>query len=104
MFLAMNAHPELLEPGKLVRRVAKQGRVREFWTPNVVGPRYKLKREVPQILERQFVYAQWERGSDASPRMQWRPGHFRQQAHGVGRKERKTVWIEPALIGAKGEQ
>jgi hypothetical protein len=41
MFLAMNARPELVEPGKLVRSVAEHGRVREFWSPNVVGATHK---------------------------------------------------------------
>lgn len=98
--LAMNARPELLERGKLLRKVAKGEKVREFWSPNVIGSRYKLKREVPKVVGGKFVHATREGGTHASPRMHWRRGHFRNQAHGEGRRDRKTIWIEPTLIGA----
>ncbi|WP_343699030.1 hypothetical protein [Caulobacter sp.] len=29
----------------------------------------------------------------------WRRGHWRRQAHGVGRLERKLVWIAPMMVG-----
>jgi len=99
-FLAMAAKPELLERGKLLRKVKKGDKVREFWSPNIIGPRYKLKREVPRIIHGRFVESERESGTHASPRMHWRRGHFRQQAHGPQRRERKTIWIEPMLIGA----
>jgi len=103
-FLAMHARPELVEHGKLLRRVGKAGQAREFWSPNIVGPRYRLKKEVPRIVGGRFVSATTrETGSHASPRLHWRRGHFRNQAHGAGRRERKTIWIEPMLIGAEGD-
>lgn len=97
--LAMNARPELVERGKFIRRVTKADKIREFWTPNIIGRKYKLKREVPKIIDGKFVYTTHEHGTHASPRMHWRRGHFRNQAHGAGRRERKTIWIEPTLIG-----
>lgn len=30
----------------------------------------------------------------------WRRGHWRRQAHGAGRLERKLVWIAPMMVGA----
>jgi hypothetical protein len=102
--LAMNAKPELLERGKLLRKVVKGEKTREFWSPNVIGARYKLKREVPRIVGGKFVQSQREGGTHASPRMHWRRGHFRQQPYGVGLRERRTVWIEPMLIGAAVEE
>jgi hypothetical protein len=99
-FMVMNAKPELVEHGKLMRRVVKPDRTREFWSPNVIGPRYKLKREVPRIVDGKFAKTAGTGGAHASPRMHWRRGHLRQQAHGPQRRDRKTIWIEPALIGA----
>jgi hypothetical protein len=104
-FLAMHAKPELVERGKLLRRVGKGDKLREFWSPNIIGPKYKLRREVPRIVHGQFVHAPGrEGGTHASPRMHWRRGHFRQQAYGHERRERKTIWIEPMLVGATQEE
>jgi hypothetical protein len=38
--------------------------------------------------------------SDRSMRPHWRRGHYRPQAFGPGRTERRTVWIEPVLVRA----
>lgn len=90
-FLAMNARPDLIEMGKCERVIKekKDKPRREFWSPNVIGRRYVLKRERKET-----------QGTHASPMMHWRRGHYRSQAFGVGRKERKTIWIEPILVGA----
>lgn len=100
--LAMNARPQLVEHGKLIKRVAKADKIREFWSPNIIGAKYKFKREVPQVVKGKFVHAPGrETGTHASPRMHWRRGHYRNQPVGPGRKERKNIWIEPCLIGAE---
>jgi hypothetical protein len=99
--LAMNARPQLVERGKLVKRVGKAEKAREFWSPNVIGARYKFKREVARISDGQFVTGQRATGTHASPRLHWRRGHYRNQPVGPGRKERKTIWLEPCLIGAE---
>ncbi|HXA24424.1 MAG TPA: hypothetical protein VNW90_19225 [Acetobacteraceae bacterium] len=99
--LAMNARPQLVEKGKLVKRVGKAEKAREFWTPNVIGARYKFKREVARIADGQFVTGARATGTHASPRLHWRRGHYRNQPVGVGRKERKIIWLEPCLIGAE---
>lgn len=99
--LALNARPELLETGKLLRKVSGKGDKppREFWSPNVIGLKYKAKRAVAKIVDLQFVTPSREKGSHASPRMHWRRGHFRSQPVGQGRRERKVIWLEPMLIG-----
>lgn len=107
--LAMNAKPELLEKGKMLKRVVKAGQApREFWSPNIIGPRYRLKREVPKIDRHgKFTADQRKRdqgGTHASPRLHWRRGHFRNQRYGVGLREVKQIWMEPMLIGAEGEE
>ena len=99
--LAMDARPQLIERGKLLKRAGKGDKVREFWSPNIIGARYKLKREVPRIVDGKFAYAQREGGTHASPRMHWRRGHYRNQPYGPGLKEHKQIWIEPCVIGAQ---
>lgn len=99
--LAMNARPQLVEHGKLIKRVGKGEKAREFWSPNVIGARYKFKREVPRIVDGQFVKTKREHGTHASPRLHWRRGHYREQPYGPKLAYHKTIWIEPCLIGAE---
>lgn len=91
VMLALNARPNLFHQGqreKIVKPSVPSQPPKEFWSPNVIGFNY---RPPSQDLG----------GSHASPRLHWRRGHFRSQPIGVGRKERKTIWIEPMLIGAE---
>ena len=91
-FLALSARPELLERERLERTVKdrKRGGTREFWSPNVIGRSYRLPAHRPDLG-----------GTHSSPRLHWRRGHFRQQPYGPARAERKTIWLEPQLIGAE---
>lgn len=100
--LAMNARPLLVEHGRFLKRVGKADKAREFWSPNIIGARYKFKREVPRIAAGKFVQDARQHGTHASPRMHWRRGHYRNQPYGPKLKEHKTIWIEPCLIGAEG--
>jgi len=99
--LAMNARPELVERSQLLKRVPAKGDkpVREFWSPNVIGRKYKAKREIPKVRAGKFVFPAKESGHHASPRLHWRRGHFRNQAYGPERRLRKVIWLEPCLIG-----
>lgn len=56
----------------------------------------------PRWLGKEYVRpkASYSSGK-GSPRSHWRRGHWRQQAIGAGRKQRKVIWIEPTFI--KGE-
>jgi hypothetical protein len=83
--------PNLVEHGQCVRpQRIKRGRVkcRELWSPNLIGWRYQITTGSPA-------------GTHANPRMHWRRGHIRNQPFGTGRTQRRLVWIEPMLIGAK---
>lgn len=91
--MLMLARPELVERGALQKRVQKPGKpAREFWTPNVIGGRYRIARE--------RAAAAGMGGSHASPRAHWRRGHWRQQAYGEARSLRRDQWIEPVLVNA----
>jgi hypothetical protein len=98
--MAMNARPELIDRGKLERRVTKRDDVKEFWSPNVIGIRYKHRREVPKVVDGKFQFTDRVAGTHASPRFHFRRGHMRQQACGKGLKERKSIWIMPVAVNA----
>lgn len=87
----MTARPELVTEGKLVNKtLAKKGReAKEFWSPYVIGERYKLRREpVP-----------YQGGTHASPRFHWVEGFWKQQPYGPGKQLRREIWIEPYTRG-----
>jgi hypothetical protein len=88
-FLALEARPALLSHGQKLRP-ASVLRSHEWWSPNIIGKGYRPRQAQPE----------GEPGHHASPRMHWRRGHFRSQAHGSQRAERKTIWLEPMLIAA----
>lgn len=108
--LAMHARPDLIERGKLLRKVEKKDSVKEFWSPNVIGPRYSFKREVPKVSKfGEFIRpSQVLGGTHASPREHWRRGHWRNQPYGPKLKEHRTIWIEPMIVNrlmtAKGQR
>jgi len=87
--LALTARPQLLTPARLIRQVRKKKRASiEWWVPLLIGKDYRLSdRKLPA-------------GTHASPRLHWRRGHFRMQAHGPHFSLRKQIWIEPVLVGA----
>lgn len=96
VFLTLTYREDLLSQpestGPFRRRLPKQ-RAREAapaLSPRWLGKMYQ--RRVPQLAAK--------RGNHGSPRTHWRRGHWRQQVAGVGRKERKAVWIEPTLVNA----
>lgn len=92
--LLMLSRPDLLTRGELRKRVQKHHEqvAREFWTPNIIGKNYKLRREsIPQG------------GTHASPRGHWVRGFYRQQPVGPRLEhQHKEIWIEPFWRG--GEQ
>lgn len=89
IILLMNARPEQISEGKMRKRVnLGGGSKREFWTPNIVGHSYKVAQQ------------QDSEPGDGKKRMHWRRGHFTRHPYGPGRTLRKTIWIEPMLIGS----
>jgi hypothetical protein len=92
LLLLMNARPEQVSYGerrKIVRHtVGKNETVtKEFWTPNIIGRDYRSPAACPAE-------------SGRTVRLHWRRGHFTRQFHGPMRSLRKTIWIEPVLVGA----
>jgi hypothetical protein len=94
LLLVMNARAELIEGGRYIGKIRRS--TREIWLPNVIGRKYRVKRE---SIENENT----ETGKHSSPRAHWRRGHFREQPFGTERKEIKTIWIEPTLVGVKAE-
>ncbi len=91
VLFAMLAKPELVETGRQVGRHKKSSC--EIWQPNIIGRKYAHKHAAGSGA-----------GSGESKRMHWRRGHFRQQKHGSGFSLVKTIWIEPVLVGLKGDK
>jgi hypothetical protein len=89
-FALMDARPDLVTHGSLQKRVKKADGVREFWSPNIIGEHYRIKREDGQ-------------GSHASPRMHWVRGFWREQPYGPGFGMRRTQWVEPYLRGEEAD-
>jgi len=89
LLLAITARPELVEYGLERRRAKIEGnRIRSaFWTPNIVGRKYRVATQGSQHT-----------GTGTSPRMHWRRGHYRNQAHGERNQLRRLIWIDPMLI------
>lgn len=108
-FLAMNAQPKLCESAAIVKVIpAKSNRPRrEFWTPNVIGREYQIKRQEIEKLRVVSVAG----GPHTSPRAHYRRGHFRNTVYGrmvdevsgahipAERRPHKTDWIEPVWVG-----
>jgi hypothetical protein len=88
--MALNARPQLQGRSDLIRSVpAKKDRdPLEFWSPNVIGQNYQVKRPAGPPLG----------GTHSSPRLHWRRGHHRNQPCGPQWSERRWIWIEPVLI------
>ncbi|MEO1295747.1 MAG: hypothetical protein AAFW75_08075, partial [Cyanobacteria bacterium J06636_16] len=66
---------------------AQPPRKNRFWTPRTLSlPEKKTASGKPTAI------------THASPRTHWRRGHWRNQAMGAGRRQRKLTWIKPTLI------
>jgi hypothetical protein len=87
--ILMTARPDLITTGALRKKVQKKNEPpKEFWSPNIIGEHFKLRREhVPQG------------GTHASPRGHWVRGFYRDQSHGPQHSLRKEIWIEPFWRG-----
>jgi hypothetical protein len=90
LLFIMAARPDYVEAGR--RQGFHKKSKSELWTPNVIGKNYRIKTK-----------AQGEGGTNGTKRFHWRRGHFRHQAFGPQLMERKTIWIEPMMVGIKGE-
>ena len=92
ILLAMQARPELISKSQFTGKRNKRNR--EIWTPNIIGKDYQIKRSGPAA----------EGSGGWNVRMHWRRGHLRIQPHGPNNSLRKTIWIEPMLIGAEVQE
>jgi len=87
---AMNCTNDIVRVGGGVCREArtKKGKTRPaLWNPIILD-----------LGER--IHTEGEDSSGAGVRLHWRRGHFRRQVCGVGRSQRKTMWIKPHKVGS----
>lgn len=88
----MLAKPNVVSMGRLLKEVqAKRLSRKTFWSPNLVGQDYRLRR-ASQALG----------GTHVSPRGHWVRGFWRDQACGPKYSQHRETWIEPFWRG--GEQ
>ena len=85
LLLVMDARKGLLALGQWNGKKSSRGL--EFWTPNMLGKDYVLRK--PSVS-----------GDGPAPRMHWRRGHVRQQPYGERHSLRRPLWIEPTLVAA----
>ena len=87
--LIMQDRPDLVTRESRLRRItSKKGEHREFWSPNILGEHYRIRRQSAD-----------QGGTHASPRFHWVRGFHREQAYGQGRELRRQQWIEPYTRG-----
>lgn len=85
----MLTRPNLVSVGSLVRQVRHKSKsIKTFWTPNIIGEDYRLRRESQPLG-----------GTHASPRGHWVRGFWRDQACGPNYSQHKDTWIEPFWRG-----
>jgi hypothetical protein len=103
LLLIMSARPELVETtSSLVTSDNKKvGKVssredRQRWSPNWIGRDFRIKTDTR--AKTTTVGAK-----RPSPEMHWRRGHYREQPYGEKLSKKKTIWMEPVLIGGKDD-
>lgn len=80
--------PDFLTRGAMRKKIPEAAgqRLREFWSPHIMGENFKLRREGAQKPGS---------GAHASPRYHWVSGSWRNVHHGVNKSLSKKVWIMP---------
>ncbi|MBW4514603.1 MAG: hypothetical protein KME11_05200 [Timaviella obliquedivisa GSE-PSE-MK23-08B] len=93
--LSLSYLPELIDSEILVASDERKG----FGKQKSDRPLYRVPRWIGKDYQRQSLpRINPPQGTHASPHAHWRRGHWRQQSHGVGMKERKLIWIKPIWI------
>lgn len=92
--LIMTEVPDLVDQERVIMpgRSTGKGSSKRVIEPTLWEPRW---------LGKNYVHPHEHGGGHhASPEMHWRRGHWRRQAHGKGRLDRRLLWIKPMLINA----
>ena len=96
LLLILQEEPRLMEEQKLLVPpvVVGKGEHKKTLRPSLFEPRwigkhYRIPREQKN-----------GDGHHASPILHWRCGHWRSQRWGLGRRDVKTIWIEPTMVNA----
>jgi hypothetical protein len=83
--LLLNDRRDLVTEGGMLRAVTQAGERREYWSPNIIGQHYRIRRD--------------GEGTHASPRFHWVRGFYRAQPYGPGFSLRRQMWVEPYTRG-----
>jgi hypothetical protein len=86
---------------KTRRRTAKQADAMKARLRLAMLPEYyQFSQTVKAFEEQQHSSQELTEHDGTHKKSHWRRGHWRQQAVGTGRNERKLVWIRPTLVNA----
>jgi hypothetical protein len=93
--LIMSSGENLLEPGKLLKRVQpkknKSARALEFWSPHYLGRDFRVNSEPGDPGDRKI-------------RPHWKRGHIKSQPYGRKHSLRKVIWLQPYQTGVSGAE
>ena len=92
--LIMSEVPDLVDSERVIipGRSTGKGQTKRVIEPALWEPRW---------LGKNYVHPHEHGGGHhASPETHWRRGHWRRQAHGKGRLDRRLTWIKPMLVNA----
>lgn len=95
LIVCMTERAELVTGGGLLRpaKLRPGGRSRDaLWAPIIIGEKYRITRDV-RVADASAI------SGGMGVRIHWRRGHWRRHAHGPALSLRKTIWVEPVLVG-----
>jgi hypothetical protein len=95
MLLVKSVRPELTEGGERIGSIPNKvtGTTLGVYRPIFIGRNYAIERK--PTTEHAPTGAHYTE-------LRWRSGHFKDQAHGIRRSERKIIWINPYLCYGAG--
>jgi hypothetical protein len=103
LLLIMSTRPELVETTSTLVTSDNKGfgkistrEDRQRWSPNWIGREYRIK----TTTRAKTTTVDAKR---TSPEIHWRRGHYREQPYGEKLSKKKTIWMEPVLIGGKND-
>jgi hypothetical protein len=88
LILVMLTRPHLVEYGGCIEKNKRTGR--EIWSPTFIGRKYQTIRKDEASPVSRFT------------ELGWRCGHFKTVPMGIGRTERKDIWVDPYIAHTRG--
>jgi len=92
----LNAPEALIQKAESTKPKNRRAAYDELWVQGYAKIRYcKI-----EISEGKHSSTGQDTSEDKKLVRHWRRGHWRNQPHGAGLKDRKLIWIKPCLVGS----